>query len=74
MRKSEGMKGFSKLPLWFVEGMAEYFSPGSNEANTAMWMREALAHKKLPPLSDLDNPEFFPYRHGQALLGYVDGR
>lgn len=71
---SMGMRGFSKLPLWFVEGMAEYFSLGADDPNTAMWMRDAVAHKRLPSLSDLESPEFFPYRYGQALLAYIGGR
>jgi hypothetical protein len=29
------------LPLWFIEGMAEYLSIGPVDANTAMWMRDA---------------------------------
>jgi Tol biopolymer transport system component len=73
-RGSLGMRGFSQLPLWFVEGMAEYLSLGSNDANTAMWMRDAAANKKLPSLSDLENPDYFPYRYGQALLAYIGGR
>ena len=30
-----------RMPLWFVEGMAEYFSLGPDDPNTAMWMRDA---------------------------------
>jgi Tol biopolymer transport system component len=62
-----------KLPLWFIEGMAEYFSLGPNDPFTAMWMRDA-AQKKLPDVEDLENPDYFPYRFGQALLAYIGGR
>jgi Tol biopolymer transport system component len=62
-----------KLPLWFIEGMAEYFSLGPNDPFTAMWMRDA-AQKKLPDVTDLENPKYFPYRFGQALLAYIGGR
>ncbi len=33
----------SQLPLWFIEGMAEYLSIGPEAPQTAMWMRGALA-------------------------------
>ncbi len=63
-----------KLPLWFIEGMAEYFSLGPDYPFTAMWMREA-SQKKLPDLSDLnDYSKYFPYRYGQALLAYMGGK
>src|SRR5262245_55216937 len=32
-----GGEGALGLPLWFVEGMAEYLSLGSDDAQTAMW-------------------------------------
>ena len=32
---------FHLVPLWLVEGMAEYFSVGRLDAHTAMWMRDA---------------------------------
>jgi WD40 repeat protein len=67
------LQGFERLPLWFIEGMAEYFSLGPIDPNTAMWIRES-AKKELPSVKDLDNPQFFPYRYGQALLAYIGGR
>ena len=30
------------LPLWMIEGMAEYLSLGHDDPNTAMWMRDAV--------------------------------
>ncbi|HEY7479291.1 MAG TPA: BamA/TamA family outer membrane protein [Gemmatimonadales bacterium] len=64
--------GAAALPLWFIEGMAEYLSLGANAPLTAMWMRGAMADT-LPSYSDLADPRFFPYRYGQALLAYVGG-
>lgn len=61
------------LPLWFVEGMAEYLSAGPVDAHTSMWMREAALREKVPSLRQLNNPRFFPYRYGQALWAYVAG-
>lgn len=63
-----------RFPLWFVEGMAEYLSVGPQDANTTMWMRDAVRADKLPDLGRLEDPRFFPYRYGQALWAYVGGR
>jgi Tol biopolymer transport system component len=62
------------LPLWFVEGMAEYLSVGPVDANTAMWVRDATAREKMPSVDRLDDPDFFPYRYGHAFWAYVAGR
>lgn len=63
------------LPLWFVEGMAEYLSLGAVDPNTALWMRDAVqGGKELPEIKHLDNPKYFPYRWGQALWAYIAGR
>jgi hypothetical protein len=67
-------RGFFRLPLWFVEGLAEYLSLGSVDTQTAMWLRDALANDKLPTLRDLGNPRYFPYRFGHAFWAYVGGR
>jgi hypothetical protein len=32
----------ARLPLWFIEGMAEYLSLGPVDPNTAMWLRDAV--------------------------------
>ncbi|MGQ0586615.1 MAG: BamA/TamA family outer membrane protein [Gammaproteobacteria bacterium] len=62
------------LPLWFIEGMAEYLSLGSDDTHTAMWMRDAIWHKDLPTLERLNSPKYFPYRYGHAFWAYVAGR
>lgn len=64
----------ARLPLWFVEGMAEYLSVGPVDAHTAMWLRDAVRRDELPTIEDLGRPEFFPYRYGQALFAYIGGR
>ncbi len=73
-RPEPGMNGAQRLPLWFIEGMAEYLSLGPVDANTAMWLRDAVAQDTLPAIGDLDNPKYFPYRWGQAFWAYVGGR
>src|SRR3954454_8291806 len=76
-----GQNGAERLPLWFIEGMAEYLSIGPVDPNTAMWMRDAVrqsasGEKKdaLPSIEDLEKPKYFPYRWGQAFWAYVGGR
>jgi Tol biopolymer transport system component len=66
--------GIERLPLWFIEGMAEYLSVGAVDPNTAMWMRDAVLQDKLPRIKKLDDPKYFPYRWGQALWAYIAGR
>ena len=68
-----GGPSVARYPLWFVEGMAEYLSIGPEDANTAMWMRDAVRANKLPNLGNLADPRFFPYRYGEALWAYVGG-
>jgi len=69
-----GRSGMDRLPLWFIEGMAEYLSIGPVDPNTAMWIRDAARQEKLPEIKDLDNPKYFPYRWGQALWAYIAGK
>ena len=66
--------GALALPLWFIEGMAEYLSIGPVDPHTAMWMRDAARREKLPAIDDLENPEYFPYRYGHALWAFIGGK
>jgi dipeptidyl aminopeptidase/acylaminoacyl peptidase len=70
-----GLMRLDALPLWLIEGMAEYFSLGRDDPLTAMWMRDAVQRDKFPTIKQLTtDPRFFPYRYGQALWAYVGGR
>ncbi len=70
-----GVNGLNSLPLWLVEGMAEYLSLGREDAHTAMWLRDAALRGELPTIRQLTtDSRFFPYRYGQALWAYVAGR
>jgi hypothetical protein len=71
---SGGDAGIDHLPLWFIEGLAEYLSIGADDPLTAMWMRDAAAGSSLPSIHDLGKPRYFPYRWGQALWAYLTGR
>jgi Tol biopolymer transport system component len=65
-----------RMPLWFIEGMAEYLSLGPEDPHTAMWLRDAARKEKgLPTIRQLDNTQkYFPYRYGQALWAYLASR
>lgn len=67
-------RNIEALPLWVVEGMAEYFSIGSRDPQTAMWLRDAAREGRLPEIRDLDDPRYFPYRFGHGFWAYIAGR
>lgn len=69
-----GLQGLTGVPLWLIEGMAEYLSIGRYDPHTAMWMRDAVLRDELPTIDDLSDPQFFPYRYGQALMAFIAGR
>jgi hypothetical protein len=63
-----------RLPLWLVEGMAEYLSLGNTDSHTAMWLRDAVLRDDVPTIKQLnDGSKYFPYRYGQALWAYIGG-
>ncbi|MCC6462192.1 MAG: PD40 domain-containing protein [Saprospiraceae bacterium] len=71
---STNLRSVSNLPLWMVEGLAEYLSIGRIDAQTAMWMRDAVKNDALPKkLRDLDSGRYFPYRWGQSFWAFVTG-
>lgn len=73
-RRGGGMEGLMGLPLWMIEGMAEYLSLGRDDPLTGMWLRDALLRDDFPTLTDLtQESRFFPYRFGQAFWTYVGG-
>jgi len=74
-KDSIGLENVSQIPLWMVEGMAEYLSVGKTDAFTSMWMRDALLNQDIPSLKDLTNSnKYFPYRYGQAFWTFVGSR
>ena len=72
--RQSGSSTLDRLPLWLIEGMAEYLSLGPVDPHTAMWIRDASRKEKLPGIDHLDDPDLFPYRWGQALWAYLAGR
>jgi Tol biopolymer transport system component len=73
-RRGGGLQGLSRLPLWLIEGMAEYLSVGRDDPLTAMWIRDAIRRDELPTIRQMTrDTRFFPYRFGQALWAYIGG-
>ena len=70
---STGLKSISNVPLWMVEGLAEYLSIGRVDAHTAMWMRDAVLNQDIPSIKDLSSGKYFPYRYGQAFWTFLTG-
>jgi Tol biopolymer transport system component len=67
--------GMLSMPLWMVEGLAEYLTQGRVDPLTSMWLRDASMHERLPDLPRLTrDPRFSPYHYGQAFWAYVGGR
>lgn len=65
---------FVRLPLFFIEGMAEYYSVGREDALTAMWMRDAILRSDFPTVSDLQRSGAYnEYQYGQPFWAYVAG-
>lgn len=69
---SSSLNNLRNLPLWMVEGMAEYMSIGSIDSHTAMWLRDAVMNKDFPTLETLSSDyRYFPYRYGQAFWAFT---
>lgn len=72
--ESTSLSNMRNMPLWFIEGMAEYLSIGKEDAHTAMWMRDAVMHDDIPTLRDMTmSMRYFPYRFGHAFWAFFAG-
>ena len=40
--------GGTGQPLWFIEGMAEYLARGSVDAESGLWLRDAVRSERVP--------------------------
>lgn len=63
---------FRGMPLWFTEGIAEYWSEGW-DSQADMVIRDAVMNGHLVPLSRMDMiyGSFLMYKEGQAILKYI---
>jgi len=59
------------IPLWVMEGCAEFFSQGWNQ-EADIYMRDLVINNQVIPLSDLGNyGGYIIYKEGQAFYHYV---
>ena len=62
----------AQIPIWFMEGMAEYLSVGTTDPNTAMWLRDASLEGYLIPLRVLSYVgDIRVYRFGQSIFQFI---
>jgi hypothetical protein len=61
-------QGLFSIPLWFAEGMAEYFSLGM-EPNAEMYMRDGTLTGYLPPLEYTGG--YLVYKVGQGVVEFL---
>jgi len=65
------LSGGMYIPLWFIEGMAEYLSEYTNPL-TDMWLRDAVYNDTLPPAKKIEAiGDIRAYRFGESLIGYI---
>ncbi|HLF34874.1 MAG TPA: hypothetical protein VI583_11585, partial [Cyclobacteriaceae bacterium] len=73
-KNMSGLNTMNNIPLWMIEGLAEYMSLGNKDANTAMWMRSAVLRRDIPDVKGLNKMyKYFPYRYGHAFWAFVGG-
>ncbi len=69
------IRATENVPLWMMEGYAEYMASGREDPFTAMWMRDAVKHDNIPNLTQMTrNPfDYNPYRYGHAFTAFLTG-
>ena len=74
-QRSERFQNFVRMPLFAIEGMAEYFSVGREDALTSMWMRDAILRDDFPTITELERSggRYNEYQYGQPFWAYVAG-
>ncbi|WP_439181956.1 basic secretory protein-like protein [Carboxylicivirga taeanensis] len=66
------LMAINNIPLWMIEGMAEYLSLGTANSQTSIWMRDALINNKFPSLEQMTRSyRYSPYRYGHAFWAFI---
>jgi hypothetical protein len=64
-----------RLPLWFMEGMAEYLSIGRIDPLTISWLRDATLNGYFRSISEMSQrDDYLSYRFGQSLWAYIGAK
>jgi hypothetical protein len=62
----------ARLPLWFMEGMAEYLSIGRIDPHTVSWLRDAVLQGYLRSIAEMSQrDDYLSYRFGQSLWAFI---
>ena len=65
---------FVRMPLFLIEGLAEYLSVGREDALTSMWMRDAVLRDDFPSITQLQRTGGYnEYQYGQPFWAYIGG-
>ncbi|HSK19840.1 MAG TPA: BamA/TamA family outer membrane protein [Longimicrobiales bacterium] len=65
----------ARLPLWFMEGMAEYLSIGRIDAHTVSWLRDAVLKGYLRSIAEMSQrDDYLSYRFGQSLWAFIGSK
>ncbi|MES2522012.1 MAG: hypothetical protein V4617_04855 [Gemmatimonadota bacterium] len=77
-RAGSGLQNLAMVnpPLWYMEGLAEYFSIGEKHPWTDAWVRDGVVNGTLPSIRQMtERPDkYFPYRYGLSVWQYVGQR
>jgi len=68
------IQGYSrtKVPLWFVEGLAEYESNFGMDPESDMYIRDMVVNSRLPELEYLDYYGYYGvYKGGQSVIDFI---
>lgn len=70
--KDHRLMTYPEVPLWFIEGLAEYWSEGWGPEGE-MFIRDAVLKNYLVPLEQIYRiyGSFLMYKEGQAILKYL---
>ncbi len=64
-----------QLPLWFLEGMAEYLAIGKVDTHTHAWLRDAVLSGYLRTIPEMSlYSDYLSYRFGQSVMGFVGAK
>lgn len=70
--KNHRILTYPEVPLWFVEGLAEYWSEGWGTEGE-MFIRDAVLNGYLVPVSEMYriNGSYLMYKEGQNILNFI---
>lgn len=74
--KDRGMYSHSGPPLWFVEGLSEYWSTENLDPQSKMILRDAILNNYYVPLTQIYRirGSYLMYKEGESALTYITER